>query len=46
MPLHVRGGEEQKGLTVGSRADLVISLQKVSLMQDQEAKDSGVGNRH
>ena len=24
-------GEEQKGLTVGSRADLVISLWKVSL---------------
>jgi hypothetical protein len=46
MPLHVRGGEEWKGLTVGSKADLVISLWKVSLTQDQEARDSGVGDRH
>jgi hypothetical protein len=46
MLLRVRGGEEQKGLTVGSKADLVISPQKVSLTRDQEARDSGVGDRH
>jgi hypothetical protein len=46
MPLHLRGGEEQKGLTVGSRADLVISPWKVSLTRDQKAKDLGVGDRH
>jgi hypothetical protein len=46
MPLHVRGGEEWKGLMVGFRADLVISPWKVSLMRDQEARDLGVGDRH
>jgi hypothetical protein len=44
--LHEREGEEWKGLMVGSRADLVISLWKVSLTQDQEARDSGVDDRH
>jgi hypothetical protein len=46
MLLCVRGGEEQKGLMVGSKADWVISLWKVSLMRDQEARDLGVGDRH
>jgi len=41
-----REGEEWKGLMVGSRANLVISPRKVLLMRDQEARDSGVGDRH
>jgi hypothetical protein len=46
MLLCEREGEEWKGLTVGFRADLVILPQKVSLMQDQEARDLGMGDRH
>ena len=38
--------EEWKGLTVGSKAVLVISPQKVSLMWDQETRDLGIGDKH